>query len=187
MLLKYAQITNGPILELGAGLHSTPLLHWLCAESNRKLITYESNLTWFKYAKEFQSRNHSIRLAENWDEIDFIAPLPTANKKSNKRWSVVFIDHELFAELEEMFTFKTRDKKISLSMHAPDNIPECVYIDTIRLKNHADYIILHDTNDVSVYNYDEVWKHFKYVHHWTYCIPNTSVVSNFKKLNKLSK
>lgn len=159
MLLKYAQITNGPILELGAGLHSTPLLHWLCAESNRKLITYESNLTWFKYAKEFQSRNHSIRLAENWDEIDFIAPLPTANKKSNKRWSVVFIDHE----------------------------SERRAIDTIRLKNHADYIILHDTNDVSVYNYDEVWKHFKYVHHWTYCIPNTSVVSNFKKLNKLSK
>ena len=41
VIIKFIQATEGRVLELGAGLFSTPLLHWLCAEKGRKLYTYE--------------------------------------------------------------------------------------------------------------------------------------------------
>lgn len=144
MLLKYAQATNGPILELGAGIFSTPLLHWICAESNRKLVTYEKNERWFEFANQYRSKNHKVRLVKNWDKVDFTI---------DTHWSVVLVDHET-------------DRRI---------------IEVIRLKDRVDYMILHDTHH-SVYEYDKIWSHFKYIYHWKYCKAHTSVVSNFKKL-----
>lgn len=78
MLIKAVQMTNGAVLELGAGLYSTPLLHWLCAESGRKLVTYEDNPKYFEWLKEYQSETHSIV-----DNLNFL----------ESRWSVVFIDN----------------------------------------------------------------------------------------------
>ncbi|MFC1600640.1 hypothetical protein ACFL25_01015 [Patescibacteria group bacterium] len=152
VLLKYAQKTKGSILELGAGIHSTPLLHWICAEDGRKLITYESNSKWYKYAKQYQSRNHTIRFVKSWDSLD-LEPPNTSAQKTNKRWSIVFVDHDI-------------DRR---------------FIDTVRLKDKADYIILHDT-DTPAYKYDKVWDNFKYTFHWKFCRPHTSVVSNYYKL-----
>lgn len=78
MLIKAVQMTNSAVLELGAGLYSTPLLHWLCAESGRKLVTYEDNPKYFEWLKEYQSETHSII-----DNLNF----------PESRWSVVFIDN----------------------------------------------------------------------------------------------
>lgn len=78
MLIKAVQMTNGSVLELGAGLYSTPLLHWLCAESGRKLITYETDPGFFEWLKTYQSETHSI--------VDNLN-LPESH------WSVVFIDN----------------------------------------------------------------------------------------------
>jgi hypothetical protein len=153
MLLKYAQKTKGPILELGSGIHSTPIFHWICAENKRKLLTYENDKEWYKYAKQYQSRYHTIRLVDNWDKLEFTPPTNSSQKRKKGRWSVVLIDHDI-------------DRR---------------FIDPVRLKDSADYIILHDTN-TPAYNYDKVWDHFKFKYHWRYCKPHTSVVSNFYKL-----
>lgn len=59
--------------------------------------------------------------------------------------------------------------------------------DAYRLRNNADYIIIHDSEPEidRYYGYTKIYKHFAYVHHYTRCKPNTTVLSNFKDLSNL--
>lgn len=144
-LIKVMQMTHGPVMELGAGLFSTPLLHWLCYENNRKLVTYEEKERYAKFAKSFNSENHLVFHVADYDEID-----------TETHWSVVLVDHS-----------DTRRAK-----------------DILRLKDKANYIIIHDTHS-RAYGYNKIWKHFKYIYHWKFAKPWTSVVSNFNSLENL--
>lgn len=146
MLLKTVQLTQGPIAELGAGVYSTPLLHWLCAESRRPLVTYEQNEEYYLYAKKFVSRNHRVKLIKDWRTID-----------TKTHWSVVFVDQDAASRAET----------------------------AILLKNSADYIILHDSDQERLYRYDTVYPHFENIYHWKFCKPYTTVVSNTKSLMEL--
>jgi hypothetical protein len=82
MLIKTVLMSKGPVLEVGAGFYSTPLLHWLCKNLDRLLITYESDPTFFAFARNFMSRGHRIRFIKNWDDMDF-----------KTHYGVVLIDH----------------------------------------------------------------------------------------------
>ena len=146
VLMACVQATDGAVLELGSGMYSTPLLHWLCSLKQRKLITYEDSLDWFTEAKKFQNKYHRIRLVEDWDKIDI-----------SGHWSVAFIDQ-------------------STASRSPM---------AIKLKDNADYIVIHDTNSPHHYHYDTVWPHFKYRYDFTKQDPWTSVVSNTKDLSWL--
>lgn len=145
ILIRAVLVSSGPVLELGAGINSTPLLHWLCAENRRPLVTYESDSEYFGFARKFLSRTHKIIHIDDWNKID------TAS-----HWSVVLVDQNT-----------NRDKT------------------AILLKDSADYIILHDSEQEKLYGYDNVYPHFKYIYHWTFCKPYTTVVSNFKNLKNL--
>ena len=81
ILMKVLEISDGPVMEIGSSISSTPLLHWLCREKNLKLVTYEKNPDNFAFAKGFQSRNHSIRFVKDWEEID-----------TESHWGVVLLD-----------------------------------------------------------------------------------------------
>lgn len=81
-LVKFVQMTDGPVMELGSGVFSTPVLHWMCLEKNRKLVTYENHPEFFQFAKKFKSRDHQILFIKDWDQID-----------PRGHWSVVLIDH----------------------------------------------------------------------------------------------
>ncbi len=75
--------TRGPVLELGAGNFSTPLLHGLCLPTQRRLVTVESNGEW---AERFDSMNnawHRVLNVANYDDFDV----------TSSAWSVVFVDH----------------------------------------------------------------------------------------------
>src|SRR3954454_11711777 len=67
VLIKLIQMTDGPVLELGSGLFSTPLLHWLCFERawcgkpGRRLYTWEAYAHYLEFAKKFQSPTHDVR------------------------------------------------------------------------------------------------------------------------------
>jgi len=76
------------------------------------------------------------------------------------RWSVVLIDH-----------------RPAIRRH----------VEALRLKDNADYIILHDSEPEidRFYKYSRIYKHFKYRYDYTKCLPNTTVVSNFKDLSNL--
>jgi len=80
MLIKCIQATDGAVLEMGSGFFSTPLLHWLCAERHRLLITYEDNLEYFNFANRFKSWNHRVRFTPDW------------NIKIDRHYSVALID-----------------------------------------------------------------------------------------------
>lgn len=82
MLIKVVQSTDGPILEMGSGLFSTPLLHWLCFEKKRKLITCENYKHYLEFANKFKTDFHDVRFIE-----------PSKRPLLEGSFSVVFIDH----------------------------------------------------------------------------------------------
>ena len=82
MLTKILQLSKGDVIECGGGIFSTPLLHWMCKDMDRNLITYEQDPEYYKFERAFQSRQHRIRFVENWDDIQIPQSV-----------GMVFIDH----------------------------------------------------------------------------------------------
>jgi hypothetical protein len=70
VLVKVLLMSSGDVVELGAGPFSTPLLHWVCRDMNRKLISYESDPEYYQFARRFRSRLHRTVLVKDWNEID---------------------------------------------------------------------------------------------------------------------
>lgn len=83
VLIKVLGLSKGSVLEFGIGMFSTPVLHWLCLDSDRELVSYENNLEYFNQNKRFITDNHKINFVEDWDRINI----------ENIHWGVVFIDH----------------------------------------------------------------------------------------------
>jgi hypothetical protein len=144
MLIKAVQSTTGPILEMGSGLFSTPLLHWLCSPTKRSLTTCESYAHYLEFADKFKTE---------WHKTMFVKP--QEQPKFESKFSVVFIDH------------------------SPKR-PRTRGDDALMFKDSADLIVLHDAgeNPYEKYGYAPIYKHFKYVTHWTGCLPHTTVLSN---------
>jgi len=85
MLLVALERTRGDVLELGAGVFSSPVLHWLCEKQKRNLLTIESDRGWFKFTRQYlRSQHHNFIYVSNWDE---------ATTHINKEWDVALIDH----------------------------------------------------------------------------------------------
>ena len=152
VIVKMVEASEGPIIELGGGLFSTPLLHWLCAEERRTLITYDDNRDFDRFLRSFVSRSHTIHLIDNWDDIDINA----------YHWGLAFVDHS--------------------PVNDPINTTSRRQYDMLRLKDKADYIVVHDSNEKE-YGDGSFWNNFKYVHHWTWATPNVTIVSNIKEIN----
>ncbi len=59
-------------------------------------------------------------------------------------------------------------------------------VDTIKYKDTADYIVIHDTerDEENTYDYRRIWPHFKYRYDYKDAKPYTSVVSNFIDVTK---
>jgi hypothetical protein len=47
-LLTAVLATDGPVLELGCGDFSTPLLHAICAKQNRLLVSTDTDKAWLE-------------------------------------------------------------------------------------------------------------------------------------------
>lgn len=85
MLLEAMKRTSGDVLELGPGVFSTPILHWLCEKDKRNLVTIENNLGWLRFCRKyFRTDYHKFYYVENWDDADALI---------NKQWDVVLVDH----------------------------------------------------------------------------------------------
>jgi hypothetical protein len=149
LLMKVFSISSGSVLELGIGPASTPLLHQLCMNTGRKLVSYESNEYYFERHRKFRNENHEIHFVTNWDDINI-----------DTEWGLVFVDH------------------------APDFRRK---IETQRVANKAQYIIVHDTQPSASkhYHFETVLPNFRYRFNYTKVEPNTSVVSNFVDVTKL--
>ena len=82
VLIRLFSLTDGPIMEVGSGVYSTPLLHWLCYPTGRLLITYESDKNFIKLAEQYRSDNHIIQHVEDYLQINV-----------SEHYSIIFIDH----------------------------------------------------------------------------------------------
>lgn len=84
LLTACVAATQGPVLELGCGLYSTPVLHALCL--NRPLTSLEYDAEWLKRFEQFRSARHTVTLTE-----DFAAAI---DANLTPRWSVALIDQQ---------------------------------------------------------------------------------------------
>ena len=82
-LLRAMLNSEGDVLELGTGLVSTPLLHWLCFDMDRKLVSYEGDKKYADMNASFACDFHEVIYAPDWDAIDI-----------EKKWGVALVDHQ---------------------------------------------------------------------------------------------
>jgi hypothetical protein len=149
ILLKVVEATKGDVLELGIGSSSTPALHKICLEQNRRLDSYDMDVHYVdQYSRQHRSPNHSYYWIDDWSMAGIDRP-----------WSVALIDHRPAARRR---------------------------IDAVRLKDFAEYIVIHDTEPTidRFYRFESIWKHFRHIFHDDQ-IPRTTVVSNFNSLDWL--
>lgn len=86
VLARVMALTTGDALEMGMGINSTPLMHWLCATTKRHLVSYESSRDQAAQWEHFAGVNtpwHEIRVVEQWADAAIERP-----------WDVAFIDHD---------------------------------------------------------------------------------------------
>ena len=82
-LIKAVEATTGPVLELGIGASSTPVLHRLCAQKGRLVVSYDSDSHYVEqYANLYRHALHRFHWVSEWDNADI-----------ERRWSVVLVDH----------------------------------------------------------------------------------------------
>lgn len=105
-----------PILELGCGYGSTPLLHKFCSENEIALHTLDNNVEWLeKISLEFKNnKNHTYRKIFNW-EIELEDYL-------NQEWSLVFIDQSPW-EARTLSLNLFKDKTDYIVVHDCDYFP----------------------------------------------------------------
>ena len=82
VLTKIVELTDGPILELGTGLYTTPYLHFACLPSGRQLTSYESNADWIRYFKDCRSDFHTVNFISEWNSLN-----------TSCFWDIVLVDH----------------------------------------------------------------------------------------------
>lgn len=151
-LITTVMYTDGPILELGCGDFSTPLLHAICSVNQRMLVSTDSDKKWLRLFLDLERPWHKfiyVPVFENpknpqlnkWDEIG-----------NDTHWNVVFIDH------------------------APAHRRA---VDIERLRPHTDIFVVHDTESPRVYvGYSTILPSFKYKVVYKRYKTETTVVSD---------
>lgn len=81
VLIKIINLTNGPVLELGMGIFSTPYLHFACYPK-RRLVSFENNPEFAEWIAGFKASFHETYFVNDWNAIDL-----------SGHWSVVLVDH----------------------------------------------------------------------------------------------
>jgi len=84
VLMKLLSMTTGPVLELGCGYNSTPVMHWACFPTSRRLLTMESNPDFFEFANAYIADFHEVRCVPTWDSVSVDVSEP---------WSLALVDH----------------------------------------------------------------------------------------------
>lgn len=144
--------TTGPVLELGTGWGSTPLLHALCRD--RQLVSVESNAGWYERMQIFASDRHRVQWCEPSGWIDMLTTL------ASQSWSVAFVD---FApgELRGAAALLLANSARHILLHDAECDPP------------------HGGGN---YRYDEIYSRFRFVEHYRICRPATAIVGNVAPL-----
>jgi hypothetical protein len=165
LLIGAALRTTGPILELGCGWYSTPLLHEIAKIQQRYLVTLDDNDHWLqqfaardwsdKYG--FKDRYHQLIHVPYWEDAklepgdyDIVSP----------GWGLVFVDHG--PPIERLY--------VARRMFNPTT--------PFREFKEPTVFVFHDTEESHPYGYDRLLKRFKYQWTDTCQKAHTTVASN---------
>lgn len=67
ILWEALENTEGDVIELGVGGGSTEKLHEYCKANNKKLFSYESDLSFYREFEKYRTENHVIEyVGNNW-------------------------------------------------------------------------------------------------------------------------
>jgi hypothetical protein len=81
-LMRALALSDGPVLELGMGLFSTPYLHYACALAGRYLASYENDGGWASIFSTYHTGEHDIFVTNDWDTT-----------RIDREWDVALVDH----------------------------------------------------------------------------------------------
>jgi hypothetical protein len=153
-LIKALEQTTGPVLELGVGISSTPVIHMLCVDMERHLLSFDNDRKYSAVFDKFSSRRdrHEIKHVDDWETID--------EEIRSRHWGLVFVDHK---------PLERRVIEIKKLMNPLNGIEE------------PDMFVIHDSEDPA-YGYDEIYPLFKYRFDYTKARTKTAVLSNKKEL-----
>lgn len=85
VLMACAAHTTGPVLELGCGDFSTPILHTVCR--GRKLVSLENDPEFIKTYLDLRTADHEIALVPTWNTQH-----PDLLKILEHPWDLAFVD-----------------------------------------------------------------------------------------------
>ncbi len=71
-----------PILELGSGDWSTPMLHYMCAVE-KTLVTADTDAKWLEKYRAYESAEHKLHHVERWENWPVL---------EQHFWGVAFVD-----------------------------------------------------------------------------------------------
>lgn len=74
--------TTGPVLELGCGDYSTPMLHLLCRD--RRLVSLEADAGWLARFADLASERHELVRVADWAGAEIL---------DCGEWDVALVDH----------------------------------------------------------------------------------------------
>jgi hypothetical protein len=105
ILAKLLTNINGPILELGCGYFSTPILYWSAKANNQLFRSYESNKEWAEFI------GYPVQYVSTWNDANL----------SETKWAIAFIDHGQ-ADLRAEHALMVKDNADFIVLH--DTEPE---------------------------------------------------------------
>ena len=152
-LITAIEHTTGPILEMGCGDFSTPLLHTLCAKEKRFLLSTEANKDWMNLCTDLESTWHHFQhvpVSEwSYESLGYPPAELWSHVGKETHWGVVFVDHS------------PGERRVT---------------DIERLRHQADIIVVHDTQQPT-YNYEPTLSSFKYRYDYERYFTRTTLVS----------
>lgn len=83
-LLACVGSTHGPVLELGVGHFSTPILHALCGALGRRLVSVEADAAWADQFEKLRGPMHDIIVNPEYDDV--------LREVVAWHWGVAFVD-----------------------------------------------------------------------------------------------
>ena len=152
MLVAAVMRARKPVIELGMGEYSTPILRELCLSLGVELLSVETSAEWFQRFAGQQNQCHRMVLVRDWSELHTLIPAQPLVP-----WGVAFVDNG-----DNGRDWRSRGRNLGC------------------LANSADYLVAHDTEDgQDTYGYNSVGGTFKAAYTDDARTPWTTVFSNF--------
>ncbi|HSX12795.1 MAG TPA: class I SAM-dependent methyltransferase, partial [Chlamydiales bacterium] len=125
VLYEIAMHSKGPIIEFGCGFGSTDLLHAICKENKRILISVEDHLEWLNIFKEKYKE-------DPWHQFFYVPGKPHKESDSVQHWIDFMYNSDLLNSLQFDVCFI-------------DQHPFSARVEAIKfMKNKTKFVVLHD-------------------------------------------